>query len=250
MSGIGPGLVHLVALPHHAVHADVAEDARAEEPKEEAPAEEEPENAHPAIHIECEARRKCAPLKHHFEKRQEKVQAGEGFKGEECIEELPALRCSSSPASPDLECHGLHSLTPARLSIPPRCTVLSSTRNGRARKVRPSSPEPAGVNGSDEPRGPQRRCPQRAQRTVVLHDADPAPLLLLLYAHTHVVPAPNLPTVRPMSASFARRPRTRSAFARTHVPNWLRARMSDALKRIVRTLDTQYVVLMYTVTSK
>ncbi|KAJ7806799.1 Non-heme 11 kDa protein of cytochrome bc1 complex, partial [Mycena olivaceomarginata] len=55
-----------------------------EAPKEaEAEEEEEPEDEHPKIRADCEASPACAPLKHHFEKCQEKVNAGEGFKGED-----------------------------------------------------------------------------------------------------------------------------------------------------------------------
>ncbi|KAJ7724639.1 hypothetical protein B0H16DRAFT_1698578 [Mycena metata] len=46
------------------------------------------EKAVPAIREACAARAECAPMKHHFEKCQEKVEAGKGFKGEECVEEL------------------------------------------------------------------------------------------------------------------------------------------------------------------
>ncbi|KAJ7729184.1 hypothetical protein B0H16DRAFT_1893951 [Mycena metata] len=50
--------------------------------------EEEPEDAAPGIRDACAARAECAPMKHHFEKCQEKIEAGKGFKGEECVEEL------------------------------------------------------------------------------------------------------------------------------------------------------------------
>ncbi|KAJ7480828.1 Non-heme 11 kDa protein of cytochrome bc1 complex, partial [Mycena latifolia] len=77
-------------------HADTKEqpastqatsEGAAEEPKEEAAAAEEPEDEHPAIRAACEERADCAPLKHHFEKCQAKVQVGEGFKAEDCMEE-------------------------------------------------------------------------------------------------------------------------------------------------------------------
>ena len=42
----------------------------------------------PVIRDECKASAKCAALTKHFEHCQEKVQAGEGFKGEDCVEEL------------------------------------------------------------------------------------------------------------------------------------------------------------------
>ncbi|KAJ7923132.1 Non-heme 11 kDa protein of cytochrome bc1 complex [Mycena leptocephala] len=77
-----------------------AEDASAEEaPKEEEKEEDEPEDAHPEIRAACESSASCAPLKHHFEKCQEKVQAGEGFKGEDCVDEI-MMHCSEACAAP------------------------------------------------------------------------------------------------------------------------------------------------------
>ncbi|KAF7365825.1 Non-heme 11 kDa protein of cytochrome bc1 complex [Mycena venus] len=71
-------------------NANANEDAgAAEEPKEEAQEEEEePEDPHPAIRAECESSAACAPMKAHFEKCQEKVQAGQGYKGEDCVDEI------------------------------------------------------------------------------------------------------------------------------------------------------------------
>ncbi|KAG7095471.1 hypothetical protein E1B28_006210 [Marasmius oreades] len=62
-----------------------------EEVQEEEPAaeeEEEPEDPHPAIREECQNSAKCAQLARHFEHCNEKVNAGQGFKGEDCVEEL------------------------------------------------------------------------------------------------------------------------------------------------------------------
>ncbi|KAL0576401.1 Cytochrome b-c1 complex subunit 6, mitochondrial [Marasmius crinis-equi] len=68
-----------------------------EEAKEEEPAveeeqaeeeEEEPEDTHPAIKEECQNSTKCAQLARHFEHCNEKVNSGQGFKGEDCVEEL------------------------------------------------------------------------------------------------------------------------------------------------------------------
>ena len=42
----------------------------------------------PALQEECQESAKCAPLAKHFAHCEEKVNAGEGFKGEDCIEEL------------------------------------------------------------------------------------------------------------------------------------------------------------------
>ena len=42
----------------------------------------------PALREECQQSAKCAPLTKHFQHCQEKVEGGEGFKGEDCVEEL------------------------------------------------------------------------------------------------------------------------------------------------------------------
>ncbi|KAJ7635478.1 ubiquinol-cytochrome C reductase hinge domain-containing protein [Mycena polygramma] len=53
------------------------------------------------IREECQVSPACAPLKHHFDKCQEQAQAGEGFKDEECIEEMfHMMHCSEACAAP------------------------------------------------------------------------------------------------------------------------------------------------------
>lgn len=42
----------------------------------------------PAIREDCANSGKCASLTKHFNHCQEKVEAGEGFKGEDCVEEM------------------------------------------------------------------------------------------------------------------------------------------------------------------
>ncbi|KAJ7307623.1 hypothetical protein DFH08DRAFT_1088608, partial [Mycena albidolilacea] len=64
-----------------------------EAPKEAEAKEEEPEDKHPKIRADCEASPACAPLKDHFEKCQEKVNAGEGYKGEDCVDEMCMSLC-------------------------------------------------------------------------------------------------------------------------------------------------------------
>ncbi|KAJ4463900.1 ubiquinol-cytochrome C reductase hinge domain-containing protein [Lentinula lateritia] len=74
-----------------------------EEEKEEEEEEEEPEDPHPAIRDECQNSAKCAPMLKHFEHCQEKVQAGEGFKGEDCVEEMfHMMHCAEECAAPKL----------------------------------------------------------------------------------------------------------------------------------------------------
>ncbi|KIO30396.1 hypothetical protein M407DRAFT_5617 [Tulasnella calospora MUT 4182] len=74
---------------HEAEETPKTED---KEEEEEAPAEEEeeeePEDALPAIREECKASKNCVQLTKHFEHCEEKVNAGKGFKGEDCVEEL------------------------------------------------------------------------------------------------------------------------------------------------------------------
>ncbi|KAI0350536.1 hypothetical protein OH77DRAFT_1524800 [Trametes cingulata] len=89
------------------VHADAPEDkevkqepAQEEEPQEEPQEEaeeaeeeeEEPEDPLPALQEECEQTAKCAPLVKHFQHCEEKVNAGEGYKGEDCIEEFATVK--------------------------------------------------------------------------------------------------------------------------------------------------------------
>ncbi|TIA84550.1 hypothetical protein E3P92_03451 [Wallemia ichthyophaga] len=62
-----------------------SEDKEEEEEEEE---EEEPEDIYPAIREECENNSHVAHLKHHFEHCNEKVEAGKGFEGENCAEEM------------------------------------------------------------------------------------------------------------------------------------------------------------------
>ncbi|KAJ7439993.1 hypothetical protein FB451DRAFT_1399781 [Mycena latifolia] len=99
MSGIGSFLSSFFPTTHadnteeKPADTQLTDDAAAEEPKEEEAEAEEPENALSVaktslLDTTCEERADCAPLKHHFEKCQAKVQAGEGFKGEDCIEEI------------------------------------------------------------------------------------------------------------------------------------------------------------------
>jgi ubiquinol-cytochrome c reductase subunit 6 len=78
-----------------------------DEPAEEEEEEEEPEDVRrnmssypnpllmithvqvlPGLREQCEQSAKCAPLTKHFQHCQEKVEAGEGFQHENCIEEL------------------------------------------------------------------------------------------------------------------------------------------------------------------
>ncbi|KAJ7467031.1 Non-heme 11 kDa protein of cytochrome bc1 complex [Mycena latifolia] len=102
MSGISSFLssffpiIHADAAEEKPADTQLPEDAAAEESKEE-----EPEDEHPAIRAACEERADCAPLKHRFEKCQAKLQAGEGLKGEDCVEEI-IVHCSEACAAPQL----------------------------------------------------------------------------------------------------------------------------------------------------
>ncbi|KAE9403411.1 Non-heme 11 kDa protein of cytochrome bc1 complex [Gymnopus androsaceus JB14] len=83
-----------------AEEGEAEEEPAAEEEEEE---EEEPEDAHPTIRADCQSSSKCAPLAKHFEHCQEKVNAGEGFKGEDCVEEMfHMMHCVDDCAAPKL----------------------------------------------------------------------------------------------------------------------------------------------------
>ncbi|KAG5638087.1 hypothetical protein H0H81_001854 [Sphagnurus paluster] len=84
------------------VHADAEEKPETvTEEKQEEEEEEEPEDLHPVIREECKQSAKCAALTKHFEHCQEKVQSGQGFKGEDCVEEL-MMHCVDDSAAPKL----------------------------------------------------------------------------------------------------------------------------------------------------
>ncbi|KZP33102.1 hypothetical protein FIBSPDRAFT_1036252 [Athelia psychrophila] len=63
--------------------------------------EEEPEDIYPAIREECEQSKACSGAAKHFQHCQEKVQGGEGFKGEDCVEEL-MMHCVDTCSAPKL----------------------------------------------------------------------------------------------------------------------------------------------------
>ncbi|CAE6421852.1 unnamed protein product [Rhizoctonia solani] len=65
-----------------------------EEQAQEEEEEEEPEDVLPELREECKQTAACSGLDKHFVHCTEKVTAGEGFKGEDCVEEFPphALR--------------------------------------------------------------------------------------------------------------------------------------------------------------
>ncbi|KIK45715.1 hypothetical protein CY34DRAFT_77483 [Suillus luteus UH-Slu-Lm8-n1] len=77
--------------------------AEAGEPSKESEEEEEveAEDVHPIILEECKNSAACASLTRHFEHCQEKVQSGQGFKGEDCVEEL-MMHCADACAAPKL----------------------------------------------------------------------------------------------------------------------------------------------------
>ncbi|THU80865.1 Non-heme 11 kDa protein of cytochrome bc1 complex [Dendrothele bispora CBS 962.96] len=87
-----------------AAEAKSEEEPEAEEQEgggEEEEEEEEPEDLHPQIREECQNSSKCAALAKHFEHCQEKVSGGEGYKGEDCVEEL-MMHCVDDCAAPKL----------------------------------------------------------------------------------------------------------------------------------------------------
>ncbi|KAJ3522879.1 hypothetical protein NMY22_g11694 [Coprinellus aureogranulatus] len=87
MSSIVSYLSSFVSTIHNDSEEEKPEQPEAEEQQQEEEEEEEPEDIHPVIREECKEK-KCAQLAKHFEHCQEKVQSGQGFKGEDCVEEL------------------------------------------------------------------------------------------------------------------------------------------------------------------
>ncbi|KAH9927374.1 ubiquinol-cytochrome C reductase hinge domain-containing protein [Amylocystis lapponica] len=89
------------------VYADAPEEKEEvkEEPEEEAQEaeeeEEEPEDILPALREECEQSAKCASATKHFQHCEEKVNAGQGYKGEDCIEEF-LMHCVDGCVAPKL----------------------------------------------------------------------------------------------------------------------------------------------------
>ncbi|KLO16648.1 Non-heme 11 kDa protein of cytochrome bc1 complex [Schizopora paradoxa] len=74
-----------------------------ESKEEEEEEEEEPEDVMPAIREDCANSGKCASLTKHFNHCQEKVEAGEGFKGEDCVEEMCSMmHCVDACSAPKL----------------------------------------------------------------------------------------------------------------------------------------------------
>ncbi|CAE6510496.1 unnamed protein product [Rhizoctonia solani] len=59
-----------------------------EEQAQEEEEEEEPEDVLPELREECKQTAACSGFDKHFVHCTEKVTAGEGFKGEDCVEEL------------------------------------------------------------------------------------------------------------------------------------------------------------------
>ncbi|PAV15627.1 Non-heme 11 kDa of cytochrome bc1 complex [Pyrrhoderma noxium] len=74
----------------------------AEEPEAEEEEEEEPEDPMVELREECQ-QGSCAKFTHHFAHCQEKVEAGEGFKGEDCVEEMfHMMHCVDACVGPKL----------------------------------------------------------------------------------------------------------------------------------------------------
>ncbi|WWC73206.1 uncharacterized protein I206_107172 [Kwoniella pini CBS 10737] len=82
--------------------AEEGSDEPEEKEEEEEEEEEEPEDPAPAIREECE-QKTCAEHVHHFKHCQEKVEAGKGFPGEDCVEEFfHVLHCVDQCAAPKI----------------------------------------------------------------------------------------------------------------------------------------------------
>ncbi|KAL4246373.1 UQCRH/QCR6 family protein [Abortiporus biennis] len=90
------------------IHADAPADDPAEKEESlqensaeaEEEEEEEPEDALPALQEECQ-QGKCAAAAKHFAHCEEKVNAGEGFPHEDCVEEF-MMHCVDACVAPKL----------------------------------------------------------------------------------------------------------------------------------------------------
>lgn len=101
-------------------YADAPEEKEEEQPKEQEEEEskdegegeeggeaeeeeEEPVDPAEALREECQNSSKCASLTKHFQHCQEKVSSGQGFKGEDCVEELfHMMHCVDNCVAPKL----------------------------------------------------------------------------------------------------------------------------------------------------
>ncbi|KAI0040099.1 hypothetical protein FA95DRAFT_1612055 [Auriscalpium vulgare] len=93
------GVVHADA-PEEKSEPEAKEEPQEEEAKEEEE-EEEPEDIHPVLREEAQESAKCKPLTHHFLQCQERVQSGQGFKHEDCVEEI-MMHCTDNEVAPKL----------------------------------------------------------------------------------------------------------------------------------------------------
>ncbi|THH33367.1 hypothetical protein EUX98_g831 [Antrodiella citrinella] len=76
-------------------------DEAAEEPAAEEEEEEEPEDIMPEIVEACKESKACATATHHFAHCEEKVNAGQGYPHEDCVEEF-MMHCVNSCVAPKL----------------------------------------------------------------------------------------------------------------------------------------------------
>ncbi|KAI0087528.1 hypothetical protein BDY19DRAFT_985993 [Irpex rosettiformis] len=88
------------------VYADAPEDKEEEKPEaqeaeQEEEEEEEPEDTMPELQEQCKESAACAAATKHFAHCQEKVSAGEGFHGEDCVEEF-MMHCVDNCVAPKL----------------------------------------------------------------------------------------------------------------------------------------------------
>ncbi|KAH8115080.1 Non-heme protein of cytochrome bc1 complex [Phellopilus nigrolimitatus] len=86
------------------VEADAEEPEEKEaEGEEEEEEEEEPEDQMVGLREACQQSGSCVKFTEHFAHCQEKVEAGEGFKGEDCVEEMfHMMHCVDNCVAPKL----------------------------------------------------------------------------------------------------------------------------------------------------
>ena len=80
-----------------------AEEEKPAEEEAQAEEEEEPEDILPGLRDECKATPACSGFDKHFVHCTEKVTSGNGFKGEDCVEELfHLMHCVDNCVAPKL----------------------------------------------------------------------------------------------------------------------------------------------------
>ncbi|KAL1406052.1 Cytochrome b-c1 complex subunit 6, mitochondrial [Vanrija albida] len=89
-------------VPAEEPEAEAEEEAAEEPAEEEEDEDEDPEDQAPAVREDCEAN-ECKDAAKHFKHCADKIEAGKGWHGEDCVEELfHVMHCVDACAAPKL----------------------------------------------------------------------------------------------------------------------------------------------------